>query len=37
MATLTLQHEKYTFSALRTYLAALAFIAGNIVVPHAEA
>ena len=33
MATLTLQHEKYTFSALRTYLAALAFIAGNIVVP----
>ncbi|MBR6055465.1 MAG: ECF transporter S component [Bacteroidales bacterium] len=33
MTTLAIQHEKYTFTDLKTYLAALAFIAGNIVVP----
>ncbi len=32
-STLALQHERYSFSHTRTYLAALAFIAGNIIVP----
>ena len=31
--TAILTSEKYSFKSLRTYLAALAFICGNIAVP----
>ena len=33
MDTLDLQHQKYGFKEMRTYLAAAIFIVGNIVVP----
>ncbi len=33
MSTATLASEKYSFGALRTYLAVLAFVCGNILVP----
>ena len=33
MTALTIQKEQYSFSELRTYLAAAVFICGNIVVP----
>ena len=33
MSTATLASEKYTFGSLRTYLAVLAFVCGNILVP----
>ena len=33
MDTLALQHQKYGFKEMRTYLAAAIFIVGNIVVP----
>lgn len=33
MSTATLASEKYNFGTLRTYLAVLAFVCGNILVP----